>query len=113
VKFTPDRGRIEISAWREDGEVRVSVRDTGVGINPEDQARIFDEFQQAKHVGGKPVEGTGLGLTLSRKFVELQGGRIWVDSQPGQGSTFSFTIPAWEAPPTAPMAAGAAPAGPA
>ena len=96
VKFTPDRGQIEVSAEREDGEVRVSVRDTGVGIATEDQARIFDEFQQAKHVGGKPVEGTGLGLTLSKKFVELQGGRIWVDSQLGQGATFTFTIPVWE-----------------
>jgi signal transduction histidine kinase len=109
VKFTPDRGRIEITAQRAEGEVRVSVRDTGVGINPEDQARIFDEFQQAKHVGGKPVEGTGLGLTLSKKFVELQGGRIWVESQVGQGSTFSFTIPAWEAPPAMAAPAGAAP----
>src|SRR5579859_536366 len=107
VKFTPDRGQIEVSAEREDGEVRVSVRDTGVGIAAEDQARIFDEFQQAKHVGGKPVEGTGLGLTLSKKFVELQGGRIWVDSQLVHGSTFTFTIPVWETsvPPTAAVAA--------
>ena len=98
VKFTPDHGQIEVSAQREDGEVRVSVRDTGVGIAPENQGRIFDEFQQAKHVAGKPVEGTGLGLTLCRKFVELQGGRIWVESQLGHGSTFTFTIPLWESP---------------
>jgi signal transduction histidine kinase/DNA-binding response OmpR family regulator len=107
VKFTPDKGQIEVSAHRAEGEVRVSVRDTGVGIAPEDQARIFDEFQQAKHVGLKSVEGTGLGLTLCKKFVELQGGRIWVDSQIGHGSTFTFTIPVWEtsAPPPAPLPA--------
>ena len=98
VKFTPDRGRIDVSAQRMDGEVRVAVRDTGIGIAPEDQTRIFDEFQQARHKGTQAPEGTGLGLTLSKKFVELQGGRIWVNSQVGVGSTFTFTIPYWQAP---------------
>jgi signal transduction histidine kinase/CheY-like chemotaxis protein len=117
VKFTPDRGQIAVRAQREDGEVRVSVRDTGLGIAAEDQARIFDEFQQAKQVGSKSGEGTGLGLTLSKKFVELQGGRIWVDSQIGHGSTFTFTIPLWEShaavpEPTVPQPAGAEPTGP-
>jgi CheY-like chemotaxis protein len=109
VKFTPDRGQIVVAALKVDGEIRVSVRDTGVGIAPEDQARIFDEFQQAKHVGTKTVEGTGLGLSLCKKFVEMQGGRIWVDSQPGAGSMFTFTIPIWETQPGSDAATAAGP----
>ncbi len=93
VKFTPDDGHIEVSAHLRDGDVWVSVRDTGVGIAPEDQTRIFDEFQQAKHGTAKAEEGTGLGLTLSKKFVELHGGRIWVESEVGVGSIFTFTLP--------------------
>jgi signal transduction histidine kinase len=64
-----------------------------VGIAPEDQARIFDAFQQADRNVAQPQEGTGLGLTLSRQFVELHGGRLWVESEPGKGSTFRFTLP--------------------
>jgi signal transduction histidine kinase/CheY-like chemotaxis protein len=93
VKFTPDRGRVDVVARRIYQRVQVSVRDTGVGIAPEDQARIFEEFQQASsgHASGR--EGTGLGLALARRFVELHGGRMWVESQVGMGSTFSFTLP--------------------
>ena len=80
VKFTPDGGRIDVTASAADGEVRVAVQDTGIGIAPEDQARIFDEFQQAR--SAKAEEGTGLGLALSKKFVTLHGGRIW-DKLPG------------------------------
>jgi signal transduction histidine kinase len=68
------------------------VSDTGVGIAPEDQQAVFEEFRQVG-TGAKKVEGTGLGLALSRKFVELHGGRIWVKSQVGVGSTFTFTLP--------------------
>jgi signal transduction histidine kinase len=75
-----------------DGVVEISVTDTGVGIAPEDQEAVFDEFRQVG-TAAKKVEGTGLGLTLCRKFVELHGGRIWVKSQLGQGSTFTFTLP--------------------
>ena len=75
-----------------DGFVEVSVSDTGVGIAPEDQEAVFEEFRQVG-TADKKVEGTGLGLTLCRKFVELHGGRIWVKSQVGVGSTFTFTIP--------------------
>ncbi len=91
VKFTADRGRIEVRAELADGEVHVSVRDTGIGIAAEDQARIFEEFQQSAFARGR--EGTGLGLALSKKFVELHGGKIWVESEVGQGSTFTFTLP--------------------
>jgi signal transduction histidine kinase len=92
IKFTPEGGRIEVRAKPVDGSVEVSVTDTGVGIAPEDQEAIFEEFRQVGTADQK-VEGTGLGLALSRKFVELHGGRIWVKSQIGAGSTFTFTIP--------------------
>jgi signal transduction histidine kinase len=92
IKFTPEGGRIEIQAAPKDGFVEVSVSDTGVGIAPEDQETVFEEFRQVGTVS-KKVEGTGLGLTLCRKFVELHGGRIWVKSEVGAGSTFTFTLP--------------------
>jgi signal transduction histidine kinase len=92
IKFTPEGGGIEVRAKPVDGSVEVSVTDTGVGIAPEDQEAIFEEFRQVG-TAAKKVEGTGLGLALSRKFVELHGGRIWVRSELGAGSTFTFTIP--------------------
>jgi signal transduction histidine kinase len=93
IKFTPEGGRIEVLAAPKDGSVEVSVSDTGVGIAPEDQETVFEEFRQVG-TAAKKVEGTGLGLTLCRKFVELHGGRIWVKSEVGTGSTFTFTLPA-------------------
>src|SRR5262245_55368434 len=92
VKFTPEGGRIDVRATVREGLVEVSVADTGTGIALDDQAAIFEEFRQVGTVD-KRVEGTGLGLALSRKFIELHGGRIWVKSQVGQGSTFTFTLP--------------------
>jgi signal transduction histidine kinase len=92
VKFTPPGGRVELKSARLDGEVRISVTDTGPGIAAEDQERIFEEFQQTE-AGAGQREGTGLGLTLSKRLVELHGGRIWVDSEPGEGSAFVFTLP--------------------
>jgi signal transduction histidine kinase len=93
VKFTPDGGRVDVTAAREDGHVRVVVRDTGIGIAPNDQERIFEEFSQVGRDPERSREGTGLGLTLSKRFVELHGGRITVDSAPGKGSAFTFTLP--------------------
>jgi GAF domain-containing protein len=93
IKFTPENGRIEVGATPRDGFIEISVNDTGVGIAAEDQEAVFEEFRQVG-AADKKVEGTGLGLTLCRKFVELHGGRIWVKSQVGVGSTFTFTIPA-------------------
>ena len=93
VKFTPDGGRVEVRARTEGAEVLVTVADTGTGVAAEDRERIFESFQQ----GGRrasTTEGTGLGLTLSKRIVELHGGRIWVDSELGVGSTFGFAIPA-------------------
>jgi signal transduction histidine kinase len=92
IKFTPEGGRIEVAAVPRDEFVEVSVSDTGIGIAPEDQEAVFEEFRQVG-TAAKKVEGTGLGLALSRKFIELHGGRIWVQSQLGIGSTFTFSIP--------------------
>jgi signal transduction histidine kinase len=92
IKFTPEGGRIEVAAVPRDGFVEVSVSDTGVGIAPEDQETIFEEFRQVG-TAEKKAEGTGLGLTLCRKLVDLHGGKIWVKSQLGAGSTFTFTLP--------------------
>jgi signal transduction histidine kinase len=93
IKFTPEGGRIDVRALPVEEGVEVSVSDTGVGIAEADQDAVFEEFRQ---VGASPhkQEGTGLGLTLCRKFVELHGGRIWVKSQVGVGSTFTFVVPA-------------------
>ena len=93
VKFTPEGGRIKIDARQADGPVEISVSDTGIGIAPEDSPKIFEEFRQVGTDYAHKVEGTGLGLTLAKKFVELHGGRIWVESAPGKGSTFTFTLP--------------------
>ena len=93
VKFTPADGSVDVRSAQLNGEVRVSVADTGPGIAAEDQERIFEEFQQTE-VGVRQREGTGLGLALSKRLVELHGGRIWVESEPGHGSTFVFTLPA-------------------
>ncbi len=95
VKFTPAGGRIDVSAARVDGEIQLAVADTGPGIAPEDVDRIFQEFQQTD-VGAQHHEGTGLGLALSKRLVELHGGRIWVESEVGVGSRFVFTLPAEE-----------------
>jgi len=92
VKFTPAGGAVDVSAEQVDGEVRVAVTDTGPGLAPEDHERVFDEFQQTE-TGIELREGTGLGLALSKRLVELHGGRIWVDSELGRGSTFVFTLP--------------------
>jgi len=92
LQFTTEEGRVEVRARAVGGWVEVSVTDTGIGIAPEDQETVFEEFRQVG-AAEKKAEGTGLGLALSRKFVELHGGRIWVESEPGRGSTFTFTLP--------------------
>jgi signal transduction histidine kinase len=91
ITFTPPEGRIDVSARLFDGIVEVAVADTGSGVEPEDLDRIFEEFEQAH--GGAGSEGTGLGLPLSRKLIELHGGQLWVESTVGSGSTFRFTLP--------------------
>ena len=92
IKFT-DAGKVGIRAKVEDGSFRVEVRDTGPGIAPADRERIFEEFQQVDTSSTRKKGGTGLGLAIARRIVELHGGRIWVESTPGQGATFCFTLP--------------------
>jgi len=92
IKFT-DAGEVAIKAEANNGSFHVSVRDTGPGISAADQTRLFQEFQQADNAITKKKGGTGLGLAISKRIVEMHGGRIWVESQPGQGSTFAFTLP--------------------
>jgi signal transduction histidine kinase len=91
VKFTPPDGHIDVTAQLSDSVVEIAVADTGPGIAAQDQETIFEEFEQTSD--GKKAEGTGLGLPLSRRLVELHGGRLWVESEPGHGSTFRFTLP--------------------
>jgi len=92
IKFT-DAGEVAIKAEAKNGSFHVSVRDTGPGISSADQARLFQEFQQADNAITKKKGGTGLGLAISKRIIEMHGGKIWVESQPGQGSTFAFTLP--------------------
>jgi CheY-like chemotaxis protein len=91
VKFTPDGGSVSVRAYREGTDLVVTVTDTGIGVPPEDQERIFESFQQGRR-GAPKEEGTGLGLTLSRRIVGLFGGRMWLESTPGVGSTFGFSV---------------------
>ena len=92
IKFT-ESGSVRVTAERQGAELIVNVRDSGIGVPPEDSERIFESFTQGKSgVSGK-YQGTGLGLAICRRLVEMHGGRIWVKSTPGQGSVFSFTIP--------------------
>ena len=93
VKFTPEGGKIQVRPALDNGAVKISVSDTGIGIAPQDQDIIFEEFRQVGSDYAQKREGTGLGLTLTRKFVEMHGGKIWVESEPGKGSTFTFTLP--------------------
>jgi signal transduction histidine kinase len=93
VKFTPDGGRVDVCAKRDTTKVEIAVRDTGVGIAPDDQGALFEEFKQVGRDYTRKAEGTGLGLALTKRFVELHGGEIRVDSAPGKGSTFTVLLP--------------------
>ena len=92
IKFT-DAGEVAIKAEANNGSFHVSVRDTGPGISAADQSKLFQEFQQADNAITKKKGGTGLGLAISKRIIEMHGGKIWVELQPGQGSTFAFTLP--------------------
>ncbi|MGD2010912.1 MAG: HAMP domain-containing sensor histidine kinase, partial [Desulfobacterales bacterium] len=94
VKFCDDDdGRIDIVLDKAPGHVQVAVKDNGIGISRKDREIIFQEFRQVKHtLKGRP-SGSGLGLTITRRIIDFHGGRIWVESEPGQGSTFFFTLP--------------------
>jgi len=108
VKFTPPGGRVTLRASRQEDRVTVSVIDTGIGIKEEDQDRIFQAFTQVDGSYARRYQGTGLGLTLVKKFVEMQGGRVTLTSRFGEGSDFSFTLPGalTQAPTLDPVPAG-------
>jgi signal transduction histidine kinase len=93
IKFTPPGGTVTVSSRTTEEWVEITVRDTGVGIASEDHARIFEEFMQVGRDFGKKQQGTGLGLALAKRFVEMHGGQIWVQSEIGKGATFSFSLP--------------------
>ncbi|MCB2171077.1 MAG: histidine kinase, partial [Deltaproteobacteria bacterium] len=94
VKFCDaDQGRIEIGLSREEDFIRVYVKDNGIGISPADQELIFEEFRQIKDSSKRKPFGTGVGLTISRHIIEAHKGEIWVESEPGKGAKFVFTIP--------------------
>jgi two-component system phosphate regulon sensor histidine kinase PhoR len=93
VKFTPQNGRITIKANKKDGAVQVDIQDTGIGIPPEALSLIFDEFYRVDNAVNQELKGTGLGLSLVKHIIEAHKGKIWVESRPGKGSTFSFTLP--------------------
>jgi len=93
IKFTPEGGTISISAGIDDKTLEIDIQDTGIGISPEDQKLVFEEFRQASGKEGEVNEGTGLGLTLTKKFVEMHGGEISVESELGKGSVFKFSLP--------------------
>ncbi len=92
IKFT-EAGEVRVEVTASDGVFLVSVADTGLGIAEADQQKIFEEFQQAEGSSTWKKGGTGLGLSIAKRIIELQGGRIWVESSPGKGSTFRFTLP--------------------
>jgi signal transduction histidine kinase len=93
IKFTPEGGKVQVRAHLKGAVVEIAVADTGGGIAPEDQELVFEEFRQVGTDVAKKHEGTGLGLALARRFVELHGGNLWLESEVGVGSTFSFELP--------------------
>jgi signal transduction histidine kinase len=92
-KYTPEGGHIRVRAWQQDGFVHCAVSDTGIGISPQDQAKLFTKFFRSDNPAARERRGAGLGLCIVKNMVELQGGRIEVESQLGQGTTFVFTVP--------------------
>ena len=96
IQYTPDEGAVTVKAWLSTDEpdfIRCTVSDTGIGISPDNQVRIFTKFFRVADPATEQQSGTGLGMTIAKNLVEMHGGRIWLESAPGKGSTFSFTIP--------------------
>ena len=93
VKFTPENGRISVNATHINHHLQIAVSDTGIGIKPEDMDKLFEAFRQLDASYARHYEGTGLGLTLTKRLIELHGGKIWAISEYGKGSTFTFTLP--------------------
>jgi DNA-binding response OmpR family regulator/two-component sensor histidine kinase len=109
-KYTPDEGAIEVVAGRQDGQLQVKVKDNGMGISADDVPKLFTRFFRVDNSLTRQIGGTGLGLSIVKSIVEMQGGKVAVDTAPGRGSTFSFTLPVAEQPAEAPSAPAPAPA---
>jgi signal transduction histidine kinase len=99
IKYSPSGGEIAVEGAFDDESVRVSVSDQGIGLSAEEQARLFERFYRVDSTLSRKTQGTGLGLYLARAIVEAHGGTIRVESEPGHGSTFTFTIPRQQPPP--------------
>ena len=94
IKYTPEGGRVTVSAIEKDSkDIQFSIEDNGIGIPKEDLSRIFERFYRVNKGRSKELGGTGLGLSIVKHLVQAHGGRVWVDSQPGKGSVFYFTVP--------------------
>jgi two-component system sensor histidine kinase VicK len=93
LKYSPHQAPVSLTVWREPGAARLSVRDEGIGIPSEDQALVFERFHRARNVDDRRFAGMGLGLYIARGIVEQHGGKIWVESAPGMGSTFQVAVP--------------------
>jgi two-component system NtrC family sensor kinase len=93
IKYTPDKGEIKVWAEEQDNQILVAIQDSGIGISAEDQTRLFEKFYRVKSKETEDIPGTGLGLAITRTIVEKHDGRIWVDSEVGRGSTFTFLLP--------------------
>ena len=92
-KYTPEKGHIHVQAWLQDEHIHCAVSDTGIGISPEDQARLFTKFFRSDNPAVREMFGTGLGLCIVKSLVELHGGKIELESQLGKGTTFTFMVP--------------------
>lgn len=108
LKYTPSGGTVTVCGRRDEDGLRLEVRDTGVGIPREFLSRIFDKFVQVKHPADPTPGSVGLGLAIAREIVQMCGGRIWVESEVGKGSTFMFVLPVPLSPTLAPVPGGAA-----
>jgi two-component system sensor histidine kinase VicK len=93
MKYSPEGATIEAGVYRRAGEILIMIRDSGIGISEEDQKRIFDRFYRVDKARSRAMGGTGLGLSIAKEIMELHGGRIWVNSEPGQGSEFWLAFP--------------------
>jgi signal transduction histidine kinase len=94
IKFTPEKGEVKVTIREKHrGFLEVSIQDTGIGISPEDQSKLFKPFSQIDSSISRKYEGTGLGLSIVKEFLKMQNGTIWFESQPGKGSTFTFKLP--------------------
>jgi signal transduction histidine kinase len=93
IKYTPKKGQVTVRVFQQDNEVRIQITDTGIGIPATEQPHVFEKFHRVKHKYATDVDGTGLGLAITKGIIEKHNGRIWLESTPGEGSTFTVVLP--------------------